>query len=481
MKQEERVERNFHARELRALRRRRPPPQPRFNKGGWARIPPKTTFALRQSEQLRLGTVQVDRAVYELQSTQQGVDFTIPTSEDKLLSVKEAHAELRMLGALPSLAQVGATAAKYMEAKLDKRDPVLPPGDWDPIGVEDPLIPYRTGDYNKAIRSSALAPISSMLGGIIDGDPRFPDPFSMIPTCVMQTTTSGFNTVRWGTGGVANGWSAIWFQGNPYKGMLSSFDSSTSSTTEIDYANASAHSQIGEGTGYFRSRPLGADLEVRVELYGAQHEVHAIAVPAGRGNYSDFMGYHRNCPVHPADGLSQAAINAGGRQWGLANGDAIKLCSLPESPQSMHFATNNVDRGESAWHGWFVLVYGLLSTDLVHFSLNYREEAYPYLLTAGTQPHLTYNKSSSSMVDTIVNWVSSLSMKGATARIIRSIFDNGSIVGSWINNVFGTQLTGVMHLPSMCQDVVEQEEEKEMHVLIPRTPMPIPPPSAPRR
>jgi len=329
--------------------------------------------------------------------------------------------------------------------------------------------------------------VNTVFNGVVDGDCRFPDPFTLVKTSITQIVTAG----QWSAQALSfapgtNDYGEYGFLFGSGVASLGHFSSISTSTSSFDTSTSSSLTFLSGGMNStdLMSRPNGCVLTIKPQLIGPAHSCFVCAFPINPCNQASIraMGTVPTGWPRTVTSLRQS-ISAqqsmwGGRFWEFHEGDdAIKLVSLPVDSRCLDFGISNVERDAMyigdvdepavlAWTGWVFWVYGCTAVDKITYKLNFCEETMLRTLQTTIFPYpQSLRKTSSVVRDGLINTAANAVqsglngiklgdkvmdlLKGAGNAVFRKL---KGIAGGMIPELFGAAggYSGIAPGPEIC-------------------------------
>lgn len=237
---------------------------------------------------------------------------------------------------------------------------------------------------------------SAVFNGIAEADCRYPDPFTLARTSILQTRlaisvipaaisdyVSDYSNYTYGvfkgSGTNTFSYAASTQTQRTDSAHFDTYNSSTNPAGQIwNSMTAAASTQL--------TRPNGMVLTIKPLLRGVEHSVTVCAFPIGPTISTSITAAPAGWPAIVQDfthTITPSQATWGGRVWTFCNADeAIKLVSLPLDARCLDFYSGTSERlaylsaSATSWTGWVWWVYGLTNNDVVSLSCNAVEELY---------------------------------------------------------------------------------------------------------
>jgi hypothetical protein len=229
------------------------------------------------------------------------------------------------------------------------------------------------------------AMVATMFGQNPEGDPRWTDTFTMLPTTVIRShtifqlgMTSGGSAYTFHSAFIATGSGAYTMVKDV--GFSTYAPSWTSSGTQVD---------CGLNNSNFQARPIAVVVKCIYTATGIEHPITFSALPTEPLCLPVASAPTSWCTDYRVPLTTAQAYN-GGRYWNLVSGDSVTLCSVPVDPDSVNFTPSDVKRtAADAWTGWSVWINGLDTADKLMVHVTVVEEAFAMTAAAASYPHTT--------------------------------------------------------------------------------------------
>jgi len=270
-------------------------------------------------------------------------------------------------------------------------------------------------------------------------DPRWPDPFTLVRTGV-TSMTSGVNlTPLTYSGAPTYGYGTYFlFRGSP---INSFWEGKVGTAGALKWKAADCQGSVvnaGINSSNYFTRPIGAVVELHLDIRGLDHSVSVCAVPfepilPNTIGADVPTGFPATIGVLP----TAAQVSFGAKQWVVtANDNPIRFCTLPMDSRALDFAGGNIDRTDAAsyammaWHTWIVWIYGMSADDAAQVAIHYSEEIMPRAFVATGFNYPTADKeSNSSLLDSAINAIQAAAEAGLTGyKVVDSIVNVGKKV-----------------------------------------------------
>jgi len=308
--------------------------------------------------------------------------------DNKLIDMVGLHRKKRSARRVPRLTNGQPVATKRINPGPK---PVHVPAPITRLTIEPPALGSAAANSSGMVAADVGAQFAHTLdvgtpwanavyNGVAEGDVRYPDPFTLAKTSIMQTRTvvsvipsyventaasdytgfmtgivkgSGVNTFSYAAPTIATAGEALhWDTYNVSTNPKGNYWITTT---------AAANTMV--------TRPNGIVLTIKPMLRGISHNITICAFPIAPTASSTIVQQPAGWPATEADlhmGVTSAQATWGGRMWEFTPQDeCVKLVTLPVDARSLDFANGTAERGSYAtamaisWTGWVFWIYGL--------------------------------------------------------------------------------------------------------------------------
>lgn len=288
--------------------------------------------------------------------------------------------------------------------------------------------------------------VQAIFGHSIDGDPRWPDTFTMVPTSTLQSH-SIIDLAS--TAGAATYDRHLCFAlaGSPSNSMRYAM----TCTAFVPAWNTGTYAHAGmTGTSHL-SRPIGITCCLTYKPIGTAHDISLSVLPTEPILLSAVAAAPTNWPVDVRIPLTTGQAVAGARTFSMTSGDEVCINLLPVDPLSVTFEVGSTARSvDVAWTGAAVWAYGLADGDILEAHLIYTEEyftnsAAPAPVTGGNP---TLNPPNTNFLDKALTTVESLVARGC--QIYKTVEGYGSTIAEALG---GSILASALGMTISCNPV----------------------------
>jgi len=232
------------------------------------------------------------------------------------------------------------------------------------------------------------AVVQAMLYGEFNGDPRWADSFTLVPTFVSRgvknvplVMTSADITVpglpNWGCCGITMGSGTDSLREVTCSGGLGAI---------VPAWNAGTLYSTGTSSSLIIARPIAHVTRVRYEGYGNVHDVRFVCVPIAPAALTTLPASPATWPTTLVLGAQTANLQQGARTFNLSPGDSVVMCAAPFDNGSLNFLNSTVERALEGYTGWYFWVYGAMVEDMITLDDVYIEECALNYTATGLTP-----------------------------------------------------------------------------------------------
>jgi len=234
-----------------------------------------------------------------------------------------------------------------------------------------------------------------VFNGVVQGDVRWPDPFSLVPTTVTRVVTvsqvASLTTSSSSTS--ANKFLQGIFGGDGCYSLYVNLTNQT--TTTFDWRSTDSSGplqayQCGICSADFYARPIAMVLDIQPLLVGPVHSITINAIPINAVahvslNVADPTGW----PIYANVGPSSTQATWGARTWTVKSGEeGVRLVALPADSRGLAFLLANSERyawqaasAACKWSQWLFWAWGMTDGDSCQVRVSFVEEVFPLTIT----------------------------------------------------------------------------------------------------
>lgn len=307
-----------------------------------------------------------------------------------------------------------------------------------------------------------------VFNGVADGDVRFPDPFSLVPTTITRiVTTTQLSSLTTSTSST----SANKFQQGIVGGdnTISMYITGTNqSTANFDWRALSSGGVLtpyagGLNSADFLSRTIAIVADLQPLLVGPAHTITICAVPINPVTDAGLtLASPTGWPTAANLGISSVQASWGARIWTINSGEeGVRLVSLPADSRGLSFVPSNVERQSWAtssanckWSQWLWWAYGMSDGDSIQLRVSVVQEVFPNTTSTTNYAYpKTERPSNARSFDNAVNTIERVAKAGYNAmRLISKNLDWKSLIGratAMVSNLLGSNNSafGIAGLP----------------------------------